>query len=141
MQITDAAWARTPTNLPIGGSGLYLTGRDLAKFGQLYLNNGSWQGQQLISADYVAASVVRIVDVSSIVSFSEGYGYQWWLGDFQKQGQPIDTWVTSGYGGQFTFVVPSFDLVVAFTGHNYDNVPGVLNLYTIMQEWILQSID
>lgn len=42
MQIQDAEWARTPTNLPIGGSGLFLKTRDLAKFGQLYLNNGSW---------------------------------------------------------------------------------------------------
>ena len=54
MQITDAEWARSPTGLPIGGSGLYLRPRDLAKFGQLYLDNGAWQGQQLISADWIA---------------------------------------------------------------------------------------
>ena len=45
MQITDAEWSRTPTNLPVGGSGLFLKTRDLVKFGHLYLNNGSWQGQ------------------------------------------------------------------------------------------------
>ncbi len=141
MQITNAEWATTPTNLPVGGSGLYLRTRDLAKFGQLYLDNGSWQGQQLISADWIADSVVRRVDVSSWATFSEGYGFQWWLDDLNYKGQLVDTWVTSGYGGQYTFVIPSLDLVVAFTGHNYTNSAGIGNLYTMMRFDILAAID
>lgn len=141
MQITNAEWGRTPTNLPVGGSGLFLRTRDLAKFGQLYLDNGSWQGQQLISANWIADTVVRRVDISSWATYSEAYGFQWWLDDLTYKGQPVETWVTSGYGGQYLFVVPSLDLVVAFTGHNYVPGPGIDNLYTMMRLHILDAID
>lgn len=141
MQITNAEWGRTPTNLPVGGSGLFLGTRDLAKFGQLYLDNGSWQGQQLISANWIADSVVRRVDISSWATYSEAYGFQWWLDDFSYRGQLVDAWITSGYGGQYLFVVPSVDLVVAFTGHNYEPGPGIENLYTMMRFFILGAID
>ncbi len=141
MQITNAEWATTPTGLPVGGSGLFLRTRDLAKFGQLYLDNGSWQGQQLISADWIADTVVRRVDISAWATYSEAYGFQWWLDDLNYRGQLVDTWVTSGYGGQYLFVVPSLDLVVAFTGRNYTSSVGIANLYTMMRFDILAAID
>lgn len=141
MQIFTAEWWRSPTGLPVGGSGLFLEPRDLAKFGQLYLDDGVWQGQQLISAEWIADSVVRRVDVSSWATYSEGYGFQWWLDDLDHGGQLVETWVTSGYGGQYLFVVPALELVVAFTGHNYESGRGIANLYTMMQFFILDAID
>lgn len=141
MQITNAEWSTSPTGLPVGGSGLFLRTRDLAKFGQLYIDDGIWQGQQLISAGWIADSVDRRVDISSWATYSEAYGFQWWLDDLLYQGQPLETWVTSGYGGQYIFAVPSLDLVVAFTGHNYNNGVGVGNLYSMMRYHILEAID
>ena len=141
MQITNAEWSRTPTNLPVGGSGLFLRTRDLVKFGQLYLDNGSWQGQQLISADWIGDTVVRRVDISSWATYSEAYGFQWWLDDLNYKGQSVETWVTSGYGGQYLFIVPSLNLVVGFTGHNYGAGSGISNLYSMMQVHILDAID
>jgi CubicO group peptidase (beta-lactamase class C family) len=141
MQITDAEWGTSPTGLPIGGSGLFLKTRDLAKFGQLYLDNGMWQGQQLISTGWIADSVVWHVDVRNIVNFSYGYGYQWWLDSIPYGTQPLEIWVTAGYGGQYTFVVPGLDLVVAFTGHNYENGQGTANLYTMLQWQIMDAIN
>ena len=141
MQITDAEWATTPTGLPVGGSGLYLKTRDLAKFGQLYLDGGMWQGQQLVSAAWVAASVVPHVDVRPFVASSYGYGYQWWLDSLSYGTQPMEVWVTAGYGGQYSFIVPGLELVVAFTGHNYENGAGVANLYDILQWQIMDAIN
>ena len=140
MQITDARWW-SPNNLANGGSGLFLRTRDLAKFGQLYLDGGAWQGQQLISTDWIADSVVRRVDFSNIPSFSEGYGYQWWLDELPYGSQLLETWVTSGFGGQYIFVVPGLELVVAFTGHNYENADGISNLYTMMRSHIMAAIN
>ena len=140
MQITDARWW-SPNNLANGGSGLFLRTRDLAKFGQLYLDGGAWQGQQLISADWIADSVVRRVDFSNVPSFSEGYGYQWWLDELPYGSQLLETWVTSGFGGQYIFVVPGLELVVAFTGHNYENADGISNLYTMMRSHIMAAIN
>ena len=140
MQITDARWW-SPHSLANGGSGLFLRTRDLAKFGQLYLDGGSWQGQQLISAEWIADSVVRRVDLSDVLSFSEGYGYQWWLDELPYRGQLLETWVTSGFGGQYIFVVPGLELVVAFTGHNYGNADGIGNLYAMMRFHIMAAIN
>lgn len=140
MQIMDARWW-SPHRLANGGSGLFLRTRDLAKFGQLYLDGGIWQGQQLISAEWIADSVVRRVDLSDVLSFSEGYGYQWWLDELPYQSQLLETWVTSGYGGQYLFVIPGLELVIAFTGHNYDNADGISNLYTMLQSHIMAAID
>ena len=141
MDITTAEWGRTPTGLPNGGSGLFLLTRDLAKFGQLFIDDGVWQGQLLISPAWIADSVVRRVDLSSSGTYSEAYGFQWWLRDFTHNGQDIEAYVTSGYGGQYMFCIPNLNLIVAFTGHNYDNSDGVRNLFTMMQDFILPSIN
>jgi CubicO group peptidase (beta-lactamase class C family) len=140
MQITDARWW-SPNSLANGGSGLFLRTRDLAKFGQLYLDGGVWQGQQLISAEWVADSVVRRVEFSGSLAFSEGYGYQWWLDELPYRTQRLETWVTSGFGGQYIFVVPGLELVVAFTGHNYENADGITNLYAMMRWHIMAAIN
>jgi len=140
MQITDAQWSLTPTGLSNGGSGLFLKTRDLAKFGQLYLNGGTWQGLQLISAAWVADSIVPRVDLSTVSTQSKAYGYQWWLDDFSYKEQVIEAWVTKGFGGQYVFVIPSLDLVVAFTGSNYEDLSYIDNLYTIMRYYILGAI-
>ena len=63
------------------------------------------------------------------------------IDDLDHKGQAVETWVTSGYGGQYIFCVPSLELVVAFTGHNYENGAGVRNLYTMMVNYVLEATD
>jgi hypothetical protein len=53
----------------------------------------------------------------------------------------MEVWVTAGYGGQYTFIVPGLELVVAFTGHNYENGAGVANLYDILRWQIMDAIN
>lgn len=141
MDIFDALWARSPTTLPIGGSGLYLKIRDQLKFGQLFVNGGVWNGTQIISPAWVADSTVRRVDISSWATYSEAYGFQWWLDDFLHEGLDVEAWVTAGYGGQHTFCIPDLNLVIAFTGHNYENGVGVGNLYTMVEDLVIASVS
>ncbi len=137
LQIQTAEWGRTPTGLPNGGSGLFLEPRDMIKFGQLFISGGIWNGQQIISAAWVDASVQPHVDLN--YQLSSGYGYQWWLGGFTYQGQTIEVWSTRGYGGQDIFCIPSLGLVVAFTGQNYDS--GEFLPFELMQDYILPSVN
>ena len=137
LQIQTAEWGRTPTGLPNGGSGLFLEPRDMIKFGQLFISGGIWNGQQIISAVWVDASVQPHVDLN--YQLSSGYGYQWWLGGFTYQGQTIEVWSTRGYGGQDIFCIPSLGLVVAFTGQNYDS--GEFLPFELMQNYILPAIN
>ena len=141
MQIDSAGWWRSPTGLPVGGSGLFLKTRDMLKFGQLYIDDGAWQGQQLISAEWVAASVARHVDVSEWATLSEAYGYQWWLDDLAYGSGTTPAYITSGYGGQYIFAMPELDIVVAFTGKNYRNGERIVELYTLVERFVLSGAN
>lgn len=119
LQINTARWLYTPGGSANTGSGLFLATRDMAKLGQLYLNNGKWNGYPLLSPEWVKQSTLK--QVSLDWQYTSGYGYQWWLGDFQQNNTTIPFYSARGYGGQFIIVVPQKQLVVAFTAHNYDN--------------------
>ncbi len=69
---------------------------------------------------------------------SSGYGYQWRLGGLTYQDQAIETWSTQGFGGQYIFCIPSLNLVVAFTAHNYDANEALP--FTLMQDFVLKSL-
>ena len=137
LQISSAEWGETPTGLPNGGSGLFLETRDMAKFGELFISNGLWNGQQIVSASWVTASVERSVDLSWI--YTTGYGLQWWRDGFFYKGQPIESWSTRGFGGQYIFCIPSLNLVIAFTGQNYGNSLAETP-FNLVQNYILAAL-
>ncbi len=81
------------------------------------------------------------VDISSWATYSEAYGFQWWLDTFNFRQQGAEAWVTAGYGGQYTFCFPDLNLVVAFTGRNYTNPDGVTRLYEMVQDFVIASVN
>lgn len=96
------------------GSALYLSIRDMAKLGQLYLDGGVWNGLQVVSAQWVQQATARHVDRATA-----DYGYQWWLTQFNAAGQRYDSYYADGLGGQYIFVLPQFNAVIAFHGSAY----------------------
>lgn len=115
LGITTARWQLQPTGTAMTGGGLELTSRDLLKFGQLYLDGGRWQGRQLISADWVRASISPHANARQ----DTDYGYLWWLQTFQAGGKPLKTWGMYGTGGNKLFVLPDQGAVVVITTTNY----------------------
>ena len=110
-------WKRTPKGLADTEGGLYLTARDLAKFGYLYLKDGVWDGKRILPEGWTKAST------STLTTTNEkgiGYGYQWWT--LQPTGAASrGAFLAWGYGGQLLIVVPELDLIAVFTGWNiYD---------------------
>jgi CubicO group peptidase (beta-lactamase class C family) len=99
------SWHEDPAGNETAGFGLYLTARDMAKFGFLYVNHGRWDGRQIVSEAWVDASTR---DQVTNVYGRYSYGYQWWI--TKLAGRP--GFLASGYGGQIIGVVPSLDLVV-----------------------------
>jgi CubicO group peptidase (beta-lactamase class C family) len=109
LGISDVEWETDPSGIPIGGWGLQLRPRDLAKLGYLYLNEGAWDGQQIIPADWVRESTQKRVRVEEhLEPWDLHYGYGWWLHEF-------GAYAAHGRGGQFIFVIPDLDVVVVFT--------------------------
>lgn len=109
MGIHRYHWWADRQGIPDGGGGLSMTPRDLAKFGYLYLKEGSWNGNQLLSPQWVTESTKEHIKAQlPLVTEEVGYGYQWWMNSFGG-------YSAQGLGGQYLFVVPEKDLVVVFT--------------------------
>jgi CubicO group peptidase (beta-lactamase class C family) len=99
-------WSTDPEGLNLGFSDLKITAPDMVKLGQLYLDGGQWQDQQLVPAAWVATSTTNhLADADP----SSGYGYQWWV--FDSSGHPA--FGAMGLAGQMIQVVPDLGLVVA----------------------------
>ncbi|NNF35765.1 MAG: serine hydrolase [Saprospiraceae bacterium] len=114
------SWRTDNQGVECASFGLYLTARDMAKFGYLYLNRGRWEDQQLISEEWVIESTKdHVTDVYERYS----YGYQWYLTRIDDE----PAFLASGFGGQIIGIVPSLDMVVVlkYEAENpKDPVPG-----------------
>lgn len=97
-------------------SQVYTNARDLARFGLLYLNRGMWQGERLLSEEWI--DFVRTPAPAS-AKRNYDYGAQWWLVPDNRKDVPADAYSTAGNRGQYVIVVPSHDLVIVRRGLDY----------------------
>ena len=97
-------------------SQVYTNARDLARFGMLYLQNGMWNGERLLSEEWI--DFVR-TPAPATVGRGSHYGGQWWLVPDDRDDVPKDAYSTSGNRGQYAVVVPSHDLVIVRRGLDY----------------------
>lgn len=109
LGITDYIWEKCPKGITKGGWGLFLCAEDMAKLGQLYLNKGKWNGEQIIPESWVEASVTKKVES---VEGTYGYGYQLWMeerpGSFEYNGML----------GQNVIIYPDADMVIVTNAGN-----------------------
>jgi CubicO group peptidase (beta-lactamase class C family) len=114
LETQGAYWYRgLPDDLPHTGGGLYLRPRDMAKLGQLVLDEGRWHGKPIVSPRWILESTTRTVTTSrSFGAHHADYGYLWWVTS------PSDIVTASGALGQWIFVSPRERLVVTATGNN-----------------------
>jgi CubicO group peptidase (beta-lactamase class C family) len=109
LGITDVTWGTDPQGIPTGGWGLQIRPRDMARFGYLYLNDGVWDGQQVVPADWVRTSSEPYIEVEEHGEpWGVHYGYGWWLHE-------IGYYAASGLYGQFIVVIPDLEMVAVFT--------------------------
>ncbi len=129
LGITNYQWDEDPQGVVFGAAWLHLRPRDMAKFGFLYLNNGTWDGDQLIPATWVNEST-SLFGYPYSESEPYGYGYQWWLN------LEINGYLAIGYNGQQINVVPEHNLVVVFTANSED-----ATFAAIMRDYVVASIE
>ncbi|MCK4794344.1 MAG: serine hydrolase [Desulfobacteraceae bacterium] len=114
--ITVEHWGRDPQGIYSGGYNLYMTPREMAKFGLLYLYNGLWDDEQIVPQWMVDNSVEPYFVIDGL----SDYGYYWWL--LQING--YETYEAWGWGGQFIYVIPELDLVWVTTADTWNNNRG-----------------
>jgi CubicO group peptidase (beta-lactamase class C family) len=114
LGITNYQWDHINAETIHASGNLQLRPRDMAKFGLLYLNGGVWNGQRIVSQEWVEASTRPHAALSG-----GGYGYQWWLRSYDYGSESAPCFFAAGWGGQRIHVFPALDMVVVFTGGNY----------------------
>lgn len=107
LGMESVQWGTDPQGIADGGNGISMTARDAARFGQLYLNGGVWNGEQIIPADWVRESTSA--QNNGAGDGTGAYGYSWWTRSFGDAG--YETYYAFGAWGQYIFVVPELDLV------------------------------
>jgi CubicO group peptidase (beta-lactamase class C family) len=122
LGIERPTWGTSPQAITLGGYGLSVRTEDIACFGQLYLQRGSWRGKQLVPAAWVEEATARQTSNGSNPTrdWDQGYGYQFWR---CRHG----AYRGDGAFGQFCVVLPEQDAVIAITS-GVKNMQSVLDL-------------
>ena len=126
LGITSVYWHADGSGVNFGGFGLNLTPRDMAKFGYLYLNNGTWDGVQILPTSWIEASTM----VNHTTGTNMGYGYQWWINP------DWGAYSARGYLGQRIHVLPNENLVVVLTGSG-----SHVNYDALIEEYIIPAVN
>ena len=117
--------------------------QDMLKLGVTYLNGGEWNGEKIISSEWVENSSRPYMNNKNINipiedSGKNGYAYSWWTSEFSYSGNKIKMFRAGGWGGQSIMVFPDLDMVVVFTGGNY---AAKSSLYEIIEQFVLPAIE
>lgn len=119
LGITDVRWSEVNTDMVDASGKLELRPRDLAKFGQLYLDDGVWNGVEVIPNEWIDTSIAEQIAIPGRSVDGHGYGYKWFIQTFEHDGEHLDAAVRTGWGGQALAVFPSLDTLVVVTGGDY----------------------
>jgi CubicO group peptidase (beta-lactamase class C family) len=124
LGITEAEWTLGRNGDAAAAAGLRLRPRELAKIGQLVLNQGRCGERQLVPIQWLEQSFKQYATTSG----GEGYGYQWWLGQNAPTQKPYVAGM--GNGGQRLYILPALDIVAVTTAGNYNSVAAASRLAT-----------
>lgn len=122
LGIAEVTWEKCPHGICTGGWGLSARTEDIARFGQLYLQQGKWDGRQLVPQAWISAATSKQVENGTDPNndWNQGYGYQFWR---CRHG----AYRGDGAFGQYCIVMPEQDAVMAITG-GVNDMGAVLNL-------------
>ena len=141
LGIEKKFWVKNQEGHPHTGGGLALRTRDMARFGLLYLNKGKWGGKQVIPEDWIQESFKKHVDFGNPEQDVIGYGYLWWIQRPDPKGNGKEyIYAARGAHGQYIFIVPEHDMVVAI---NADTKSGEQqrDIVDILYNHILPAVE
>ncbi|NRA51148.1 MAG: hypothetical protein HRU12_18640, partial [Phaeodactylibacter sp.] len=150
MGIENYRWYITPNGRGYAAGSFYMRPSDMLKVAQLVQNKGSWNGQLIVSEEWIAESTHCTTDVEmSFVRFAgtnnakyqtANYGYFWYKETLQYHEIKTEVLFASGNGGQYIMILEDYDAAIAFTGSNYGNWRGKLP-FEIVLKYIVPILE
>jgi CubicO group peptidase (beta-lactamase class C family) len=136
--VTGLQWRKSPSGEVQSGGQLRMRALDAERIGRLVLNEGAWDGQQIIPQPWIKEMLTPVSSPGAGLA----YGYLWWLTDFRSRGdvEVVPAALMIGNGGNLVAVVPSLDAVVVIQEQNY-NVPHDFEVSrALLQRYILPAL-
>jgi len=135
----DVEWTRSPSGEIQSGGQLSLRARDAERIGRLVLNEGRWDGEQIVPAAWIA----EMLTPASWPRQDLSYGYLWWRAEFRvgASDRTVDTMMMMGNGGNIVAVIPEYDAVVVVQSRNY-KTPGDFEISRdLIERFILDRLS
>ncbi len=142
LGVDKYAWAKNKDGSFSAASGLRMRSRDMAKFGLLFMNNGKWNGKQIIPSHLAAQSLksqITIPYADSIVPFV-GYSNQFWIFKQNIKGELGDYVQCQGNGGQLIQIDNKNNLVLIVTAGNYDQRKRIKSSFDIFPDFVYPAV-
>ena len=127
----------SPTGEAYGGGGHEFLPRDFMKLAQLMVNEGRWNGRQILSREWARKSGSALRDLSKI----QQYGWLWNSVGYPYKGRKVRAFFAAGNGGQIFMGIPALDLVIAFTGGNYSDPALFIPQREFVPKFILPAVN
>lgn len=132
FRLMDGVYEFEPPDTSHPGYLFKMSARDAARFGQLYLQNGTWNGKQIVPRHWIERSTSSLSNTSTP---GTTYGYLWWIvEDFQG----VRMYAAMGHFGQRVCIIPSLDLVVVINSESYSS-NSVLDVDFVLPDLVLSS--
>jgi len=149
LGITNYRWTKDPSGNAMTGGSFYMLPTDMLKIGQLILNDGIWENQQILSKQWIAESTECKIPIPnfSFMEISKSkfaepqpsfYGYYWYKEDYKSTSLKTPIIFSSGNGGQYIMIIKELDLVVVFTQGNYNSYKAK-QAFDILAKYIIKS--
>ncbi|WP_276485494.1 serine hydrolase domain-containing protein [Paraflavitalea pollutisoli] len=138
LQIGKYEWTYTPQHVPSTAGGLQLAALDLAKYGQLYKNGGTWQGKQVVPKAWINQTFSKQIALPERAG--EYYGLLFWNKQYTVNGKAYETYYCTGNGGNKVFVFTDQPLVIVVTASAYGMPYAHPQVDRIMNEFVLPAV-
>ncbi len=135
LGIKKYKWQFTPQNVANTAGSVQLRSLDYAKYGQLYKNQGVWNGEQILSKEWIEKSFSHQMTISE----DEYYGYLFWNKTYNVNGVNYEVYYSSGNGGNRIFIFKDFPIVVVITSTAYNTPYGHKQVDKIMQNYLINT--
>lgn len=136
LGITKYNWQFTPQKVANTAGSVQLRSLDYAKYGQLYKNQGNWNGKQILSKEWITNSFSHQMTISE----DEYYGYLFWNKTYNTNGVNYEVYYSSGNGGNRIFIFKDFPIVIVITSTAYNTTYGHKQVEKIMQNYLIESV-